>query len=103
MLWPAAFGEEIPFEMYDDPKVEIPDPTLVFSAKLVPLWTEALEGPEVDLKRQAADTVILAQERGMPELEGMIEPLRKVLGDADPHPHPKSPRPKIQSRNKKQG
>ncbi len=86
MLSPAAFGEEIPFEMYDDPKVEIPEPTLLFSAKFVPLWTEALEGPEVDLKRQAADTVILAQERGMPELEGMIEPLRKVLGDADPHP-----------------
>ena len=72
--------------MWDDPKIELPDPIATFSPRLVPLWTEALDGPEVDLRRQAADNVILAQERGMRELEGMVEPLGRALRRPDPHP-----------------
>ena len=85
-LLPATFGDEIPFEMWDDPKAGIPEPILVFSPNLVPLWTQALNGPEIDLKRQAADNVIRAQERGMAELSGMIEPLIKALGETGQHP-----------------
>jgi HEAT repeat protein len=82
----AAFGEDIPFEMWDDPKIELPEPIITFSPKLVPLWEQALDGPEVDLRRQAADNVILAHERGMRELEGMVEPLRRALRRPDLHP-----------------
>ena len=82
----AASGAEIPFEMWDDPKIEYPDPIVTFSPRLVPLWAEALDGPEVDLRRQAADNVILARESGMRELDGMVEPLRRALRRPDPHP-----------------
>jgi len=82
----TASATDIPFEMWDDPKIEFPDPITTFSPKLVPLWAEALDGPEVDLRREAADNVILAHERGMPGLEGMIEPLRRALRRPDPHP-----------------
>ena len=82
----ASCKAEMPFEMWDDPKIEYPDPIVTHSPRLVPLWTEALDGPEVDLRRQAADNVILAHERGMRELEGMVEPLKRALRRPDPHP-----------------
>ncbi|MHC4398199.1 MAG: HEAT repeat domain-containing protein [Planctomycetota bacterium] len=72
--------------MYQDPKIEFPAPVKVFSPKLKPLWLEALARGEVDLKRQAAQTIAMAHELGVPDLEDTAGPLSKTLDGADPHP-----------------
>ena len=55
--------------MFDDPKLELPGPIRTFSPGLKPLWLQALAGPEADLRRQAAQTIVLAKRRGMLGLE----------------------------------
>ena len=58
----------------------------VFSPKLKPLWLEAMARPEVDLKRQAAETIAQAYQEGMPDLEDTVGPLIRELQAPNQHP-----------------
>ena len=77
---------ELDSARYQDPKIELPEPAPAFSPRLKPLWLEALARPETDLKRQAARTIALAHQQGMPDLADTATPLVQAL-DA-PHRHP---------------
>jgi HEAT repeat protein len=56
-----------------------------FSERLKPLWRQALERPEAELRRVGADTVAIAVQRGMSGLEEMEQPLLAILeSDQDP-------------------
>jgi HEAT repeat protein len=50
------------------------------------LWLKALARPNAELKRQAADTIILAHQRGIKGLDKAIAPLLAVLDQRDQHP-----------------
>ncbi len=77
---------EVDFAMDDDPRFEPPPTITTFSPKLKPLWLEALAGPEADLQRQAAYTIALAHQRGMPDLEETAAPLMDLMEAPDQHP-----------------
>ena len=51
----------------------------VFPERLLTLWLEALERPEVELKCQAAETIALAKRRGMTGLEKTVPALLRTL------------------------
>ncbi len=82
----TAEDGEIDSIMYRDPHIEPVKTENVFSPRLKPLWLEALARPEVDLKRQAAETIARAYVRGMPGLEDTSAPLAKELDAPDAHP-----------------
>jgi HEAT repeat protein len=90
LLLPSMAGRaeevEVDLARYQDPKIEIPEPPRAFSPRLKPLWLEALARPEVDLKRQAAQTIVLAHQRGMPDLADTAPPLVEALDAPDQHP-----------------
>ncbi|MES2792438.1 MAG: hypothetical protein V4719_22665 [Planctomycetota bacterium] len=50
------------------------------------LWLEALARPEIDLKRQAADTIAIAQQSGMPDLQDTAPRLIAELEAPKAHP-----------------
>lgn len=81
-----ALDEVLDSVMYQDPDLPMPRDVKVFSAKLLPAWLRALEGPEADTRRLAAATIALAQRRGMPGLEAAVQPLRRVLEQPEQHP-----------------
>src|SRR5262245_44527424 len=71
--------ELIDSPMYSDPNVPTATVVKVFSPRLLPLWLQALERPENEIKRQAADAIGFARRRGMPGLEAAVAPLVRVL------------------------
>jgi len=82
----GAGDVEVDVARHEDPKIEQPSTVTVFSPKLKPLWLQALRGPEVDLRRQAAQTIALAHQRGMPDLADTAAPLEQTLDATDEHP-----------------
>ena len=84
----AAFSHrveavEAEWIMYQDPLLPKPAIEVRFPPGLVPLWLQALERPERDLKRRAAATITRAQQKGLPGLDATIEPLMRVLMQPD--------------------
>jgi HEAT repeat protein len=80
-----GFDKLIRSRMYHDP--ELPMPRVVVEYKgATDLWLKALARPEADLKCQAADTIALAQHRGVAGLPSTIGPLRTELNRPDQHP-----------------
>lgn len=75
----------IDFVMYADPDIPAARVVKVFPPRLVPLWLQALERAEDDLKCQAAATIGLARQRGMPGLEATVAPLVQALDKPDQH------------------
>lgn len=71
----AADGESLDNLMYQDPEITFPEPIRVFSDRLKPLWLEALASSEVDLQRQAAESFARAHDRGLKDLDDIVEPL----------------------------
>jgi hypothetical protein len=65
--------------MYIDPKLPSATVVKVFSPRLLPLWTQALERPENEIKLQTASTIAFARRRGMPGLESTVPALLRVL------------------------
>jgi HEAT repeat protein len=86
---PALAGHasdvDLSLVMYEDPKIEIPAPVMKFSPGLKPLWLEALARPEVELQRQAAQTIAMAHRRGMADLADTAGPLMAALDAPDQH------------------
>lgn len=87
-LWAGELAGDVEVDAarHEDPKTEQPSVVTVFSPRLKPLWLQALRGPEADLRRQAAQTIALAHQRGMPDLADTAAPLLKTLDATDEHP-----------------
>src|SRR4051812_26200809 len=85
---PAAFGADgvLDSAMYADPEIPTARVVKVFPPRLVPLWLQTLEGPEADLRCQAAAAIALGRQRGMPGLEATVPALLRALDRPDQHP-----------------
>ena len=82
----ARQDELIETGIYSNPSIPIATPVKVFQPRLITLWLQALERPENDLKRRAANDIGLAHQRGMPGLEVTVAPLIRTLDQPDQHP-----------------
>ena len=69
--------------MWQDPPYEVP--TLKFDSppELIGLWTKALQRPDSELRRSAADTIAIAHRSGILDVAGIIEHLVAVLQASD--------------------
>ena len=67
------------FLMDSDPKLNIPDPIMDFSPQLKSLWLAALERPETDMQRLAAETIARGHQYGVPDLKETIPRLESLL------------------------
>jgi len=76
---------EIDSAMLVDPVLEPVPEVSVFSPKLKPLWLAALERPETDLKRQAAEAITAATRLAMPGIDDLVEPLVHEMEAAQTH------------------
>lgn len=65
--------------MYLDPPTKPPQPKLVFSPKLKSLWLQAMQRPDAEMRRLAADTVSIAIGRGMTDLDETAPHLLEIL------------------------
>src|SRR5947209_10113758 len=81
-----VFDEVIDSPMYQDPELPVPRLVPVFPEKAKGLWLKALERPEADLRRQAADAITLAHQRGFKGMETTIPALLAALDRPDQHP-----------------
>jgi HEAT repeat protein len=79
-------GVELEYEMFSDPRVEIPEPIETLRPEYVPLWLQALAGPEADLSREAADTIALAHQSGLRDMSDTAESLLQALQKPGQHP-----------------
>ena len=82
----AADLVKLPTVMDLDPEVVLTKTVPVFSDKLMPLWLEALQQPDSDFQRQAAETIARAHEKGMVGLAESSSVLIKTLQGAGAHP-----------------
>jgi hypothetical protein len=88
LAWCAASGTaaiEIDCVRPGDPKMEPPRQRSVMSSRPLPLWIEALAAPEADLRREVAETIVLAQRLKMPDLNTAVPALMQAL-DAPQQP-----------------
>lgn len=76
---PAEYDPVIDSPMYRDPHLPVPEVALSFPEEAKALWLRALERPEVEMRRQAAEAIALARRRGATGLETMVGPLVAVL------------------------
>ncbi len=67
------------FLMDSDPKLNIPDPVMHFSPELKSLWLTALERPEADMQRLAAETIARGHQYGVPDLMEAVPRLESLL------------------------
>jgi HEAT repeat protein len=81
-----AFGTELELEMYSDPKIALQPSIDTVSPETVELWLKGLAGPEADLKRQVAESIALAHERGYANLQDSASALMQTLQEADLQP-----------------
>jgi HEAT repeat protein len=80
-----AYDEIIDSPMYRLPDLPVPRIVNVYlDAK--DLWLKALQRPEADMKRKAADTIALAEQRGVKGLQATVAPLLAALNQEDQHP-----------------
>lgn len=82
-----TFAEIAPdFLMDSDPELQLPPPVQDYDPNLTVLWMQALERPDTDLQRMAAETIARAQSRGVPELSQAIPRLEEIVSAGDSHP-----------------
>ena len=74
------------FLMDSDPKLNIPDPEKQFSPALKTLWLAALERPEADMQRLAAETIARGHQYGVPDLMEAVPRLEALLRTDQSHP-----------------
>jgi HEAT repeat protein len=81
-----SLAEVVDSPMYRDPVVPVSRIEEVWSSKSINLWLRALERPETDMKRQAADDIVLAHKRGVKGLDKTVAGLRAALDRPEQHP-----------------
>ncbi len=69
--------------MFHDPTLELSEPQLKLPDGLKELWLRAMARSEVQLQRLAADSFVLAHQRGLRDLEDAYEPLAELLRAPD--------------------
>jgi HEAT repeat protein len=74
------------FEFERDPQIHLPEAVKVDSAKLKPLWLQALARPEADMQRMAADAIGRAHVDGVADMQDAIPGLSGVLAAPASHP-----------------
>jgi HEAT repeat protein len=72
--------------MYHRPELPTPKVEYIFPKGAKELWLRGLERPEAETKCRVALDIAKAHRDGVPGFETMIEPLRKVLDQSEPHP-----------------
>jgi HEAT repeat protein len=80
---PARAAGVIDSPMYRDPDVPASRYLIVYSDKPKKLWLKALARPEADLKRKAAEVIVLAHRNGVKGLESTVAPLSAVLEEGE--------------------
>lgn len=82
-----GYGEIRPdFLMDSNPVLQFPESIKNFSPNLKALWMAALERPESDLQRLAAETIARGHEYGVPDLSQAIPRLETLLTSEKSHP-----------------
>jgi len=81
-----ARGIEIEYARFKDPEIDPPRPVLGVSPASLPLWLQALEASEMDLRREAADTLVEAYRQGLSEAKQAEPALLKALAAPGQHP-----------------
>ena len=79
LVAPRLCAVEPEWIMYHDPQLPKPAFETGFPPGLLALWLQALERPERDLKRRAAEAIVRAQQEGLTGLDAAIEPLMREL------------------------
>ncbi len=87
LLCPIASADDrVDDVMYQDPAFPATTTRAEFSPELKPLWLQALNRPESELQRMAADTIALAHRSGMPGLEDTSDKLIAIVQQANLEP-----------------
>ena len=71
----------LPRLMDQNPRFDRVEPKKGLSKKLLPLWIEALDSPNVSLQRKAAESVVIAKLRGLGPLDSIHESLIGKLSE----------------------
>jgi HEAT repeat protein len=74
------------FAMYHDPELPTPAIELQLEAELLSLWRRALDRPEADMQRLAAQAIAQAAREGFPQLEECVPDLLQIATAAEAHP-----------------
>ncbi len=82
----ARAGVRPDFEMDRDPELHVPPEISVFSSRLAPLWFEALNRPEVDMQRMAADAIGRGHLAGVPGMIDSVPRLVEIVTASETHP-----------------
>lgn len=77
---------DLDFLIDSDPELIAPQPVAYFDPALKTLWLMALDRPENDMQRMAAETIARAHQSGMPELIEAVPALEKILRAEASHP-----------------
>ncbi len=72
--------------MDSDPELHLPQPVKEVNPKLAALWMKALERPETDMQRMAAETIARAHQGGVPDLVQAVPRLEAILRAEGSHP-----------------
>lgn len=81
LVGPALAEERPDFLFFSDPTFERPGDVKVFAPKLAELWKLALERPEIDMQRMAAESIVAGTAVDVPNLEIAIPRLRELVSD----------------------
>lgn len=77
---PARLMIELDWPMRQDPLLDPPPVKNIFNPRLIQLWLAALDRPDLDTRRQAADAIAEATLKGMPNTKELAGPkLLQVL------------------------
>ncbi len=82
----AQAAIEPDFLMDSDPTLREPDPVKKFTRDFKGIWIQALERPETDMQRMAAETISRAHQYGVPGLIEAVPVLEKILRAKATHP-----------------
>lgn len=74
------------FLMLTDPEFHDMEPVKDFQRDFKGLWLQALQRPEADYQRLAAETVARGHEHGIPGLIELVPVLEKILSEPNSHP-----------------
>lgn len=86
-ITPLCYAEIRPdFLLDSDPALNFPDPVKHFSPALKSLWLQALDRPEADMQRMAAETIARGYRFGVPDLSEAIPRLESLVSAEKSHP-----------------
>ena len=85
---PLAAADEIRPELafVKDPLLTMPPPLAADTVSLTKLWLLALQRPENDMQRLAAEAIVRAQRAGIPGLKAASGDLQRILAAEEAHP-----------------